>query len=316
MTQTVLPYQPQFSDYRPPADIPNHDGQAIPPTAEFFQTPPAEIGELFSAHSSLPMGKQPMPLIIRLLLLTVIPALVAYGTYYWVQNADRDSIAAIYIMGGAAFLISIPLIAVLTRFRQTCSYVGSNGLVKFTLKGSRAKIQQETFLFAEATELRTGQTRHFINGVYTGTQYHFSWTNFTGKVVRKFKGTYKSKVGIPKQNDAFWLPSAAERAWSIFLLKRMQKELETEGFVHFNLGGVNFVRVGRGFFEFGMKGEVARITNDEIKSLNLNQGQFHIHHKDARWFSSKGKFNFSYATMANARLFLLAMEKLTGYRFG
>lgn len=46
------------------------------------------------------------------------------------------------------------------------------------------------------------------------------------------------------------------------------------------------------------------------------QGQFHIHHKDARWFSSKGKFNFSYATMANARLFLLAMEKLTGYRFG
>ena len=36
---------------------------------------------------------------------------------------------------------------------------------------------------------------------------------------------------------------------------------------------------------------------------------------DAR-FSRKGTFSFSYGSTADARLFLIAMEKLTGDRFG
>jgi hypothetical protein len=53
-----------------------------------------------------------------------------------------------------------------------------------------------------------------------------------------------------------------------------------------------------------------------LRLLNLSQGRFHITHKDAGWFSRKGKFSFSYSTMANARLFLLAIDKLMGIRFG
>ena len=90
--------------------------------------------------------------------------------------------------------------------------------------------------------------------------------------------------------------------------------MEQQGFLQFNLSKNDFVRVGPGVLEFAMKGELSRVTAADIKSLNLGQGTFTIKTHEAKWFGSKGKFSFSYATMANARLFLIALERLLGYR--
>ncbi len=143
----------------------------------------------------------------------------------------------------------------------------------------------------------------------------FTWTDAAGTKVFKHSGQYRSKQGTPKKDDKFWFGRSAEAAWNNRQIAGLQRELEQNGYCQFNLGGKDFVRVGPGFFEFGMKGEVARIHAEEIKSLNLADGRFTIHHKDAKWFSSKGKFSFPYATMANAQLFLIAMEKLAGFQF-
>ena len=95
----------------------------------------------------------------------------------------------------------------------------------------------------------------------------------------------------------------------------MQAQLDQNGFVHFNIGTGQGVRVGPGWLEFCLKKEIARIEKADIKTCKLASGTFHIAHRDAGWFSRQGKYSFNYASMANARVFLLVLDKLVGLRF-
>jgi hypothetical protein len=314
--EPVLTYQSPVYGWKPPADVLGHNGEQLNQVLEFFQPAPPDIGKVLTAGSTLKEAKEPFPMFARLLLVIGLPVAIGFTAYALSSKSTRNG-GDIIIILGLILGVASPFVAWwATRFRHTCSFVGEKGVARYTLKGYRGNTPaQEIFLFENALELRTGQTRQFVNGVYSGTDYHYKWSDETGRTVFKLSGRYHSKEGNPRQGDPYWLAAAAERAWSMFEVDRMQQQLERNGYVHFNLGGSNFVRVGPGFFEFSMKGEVARITTDEIKKLTLDQGHFHIHHKDAKWFSRKGKFDFPYAQMANARLFLFAIEKLCGYRF-
>lgn len=44
-------------------------------------------------------------------------------------------------------------------------------------------------------------------------------------------------------------------------------------------------------------------------------GEFSFKYKDARWYSREGKYKFPYASIANAKVFLLACDKLLGCQF-
>jgi hypothetical protein len=301
----------------PPEDVLRHDGERVDLSRRFFQPPPAEIGKLYTAHSTLKLGGEPFSLGMRLMITLFVPALMLALGLLLARNDTTDTATVPVVIGAFAAILAFAIGWYFTGFWQSCSYVGEAGVVRYIITGAPgvARAKAELFLFDTAAELRTSQTRNFYNGIYTGTTYRFNWTDAVGAKRFLLSGQYHSKQGTPKPDDKFWYASSAERAWNIRQLARIQRELEANGFVQFNLGGSDFVRVGPGFFEFGMKGEVARINAEEIKTLNLNQGQFVIHHKDAGWFSRKGKFSFSYGKMANAQLFLLAMEKLSGFRF-
>jgi hypothetical protein len=315
--EPTLGCQSSASDWQPPADVVGHNGAPVDASREYFQSPPAEIGELLTAHSTLRRGQQPFPLAARLVLVLGLPVAIVFTFSYLADNASRRNRDGIMILGWSLAVIALLIAWLKTRFKHTCSFVGARGVARYTLKGGRANPPaSEVFLFERAEELRTGQTRQFYNGVYTGTTYDFGWTDAGGRRVFRLNGNYHSKEGNPKPDSPFWLAAAAERAWNMNEVERMQQQLEQHGFVQFGIGSGDFVRVGPGFFEFGWKGELARINVEEIKTLSLSDGQFRIHHKDAGWFSRKGKFNFQYSDMANARLFLLAIEKLCGYTFG
>ena len=76
--------------------------------------------------------------------------------------------------------------------------------------------------------------------------------------------------------------------------------------------------VGPGFIDFHIGSKQARCTREEIAAITINAGTFQIKRTDAQigWFSKSGVFQFNYGQMANARLFLMALDKLLGYRFG
>ena len=306
------------SDWLPPDDVTAHNGEPIDRTRDFFQPPPAEIGKVLTAHSTLVRGKEPYSLGGRLMIVLFAPALILAIGYLITGDGPQygNTIGPLIPMAVVA-VIAFAVGWYYTGFSQTCSYVGEEGLARYVLKGPKATtpVTPEVFPFQQASELRTAQTRNFYNGVYTGTTYHFTWTDPTGSKRFKLSGNYRSKEGTPKKDDKFWLGRSAEGAWNMRQSAALQKELEAKGYCQFNLGGGDFVRVGPGFFEFGMKGEVARINAEEIKTLNLSDGRFVIHSKDAKWFSRAGKFSFQYGKMANAQLFLYAMEKLSGFTF-
>ena len=56
---------------------------------------------------------------------------------------------------------------------------------------------------------------------------------------------------------------------------------------------------------------------DDIASVSIENGMFTIKRRDAKvgWFSAKGVFSFAYDSMANAKVFLMAVDELLGLTY-
>jgi hypothetical protein len=131
----------------------------------------------------------------------------------------------------------------------------------------------------------------------------------------KLSGQYSSQKGTPKGKDPYHFASGGEIAWSEFLLDALQTELERNGFVEFRVNKNDAVRVGPGFMEFLFGGKQERVEGEALKHISISGGQFSFKTGDAKWYSGKGKFSFSYANMSNARLFLVVLNSLLGVTF-
>lgn len=305
--------QPATPDIAIPADVPDLAGKPRPADRVFFAPPPEQIGPLFRAESSLRVGKRPFALLTRVLwvLASLIPGIVFLVLWFVAGNQNRPEYAVAWCLSALVAFVLGPVLALyFTRFRVSCAYVGQLGAIRYTLRGDlQAKPTTEALLFEQAAELRTAQTRHYLNGAYTGTHYTFNWTNPQGRRVLLLKGKHMGQNGDPKSGDPYYFANASEIAWSMYLLNRADAELAQNGSLQFRIDAKKAVIVGPGFIEFHFNGRVDRCDAPDIKSITLNQGQFAIQHRDAKWYSSKGKFSFPYGIMPNARLFLLVLDR-------
>jgi hypothetical protein len=297
------------------AERTDHVGDPLPPDAYFFAPPPPEIGDIRSAYSSLKSAKAQSLGTNRLV-----------GTVIWTAVIGFLGIGALFLLDGMRNplnLIWVVLVAALAGLiaffncgKATCSYVGTLGTARYTALGDPNWPKSDIFLFRTARELRTTQTRNYYNGVYTGTTYTFAWTDEAGKRVYNITGQHNANKGIPKGPHPFNFARAAELSWSNFLLPTAQHEYETLGYVQFNLGGKDWVRVGPQCVELFQRGQVQQCPTANIATFSINQGVFTVRLKDAKsgflGIGSKGIFSFNYAGMANARLFLFVMGELAG----
>ncbi len=302
--------------WEPPEDVLTHAGTEIPANMVFFEHPPREIGNVLSAWSSLKEGQEPRSSLIHLL----IAGMCAIGTTLLAlviaaSSFGRLEPGVIYLSIGFGLLVGL-IAYFATRFSHQCSYVGEHGMAVFKIKGDwGSNIKEEIFLFDDAVSLNASQTRNYTNGIYTGTNYDFTWKDGAGGRMMRLNGNYHSKTGNPKAKSPFHLARMAEHAWNIHLADRLQKELDEYGFVEFLVNKNDAVRVGPQFMEFCFKGRTDRVPAHAIKSLSINNGVFVIHTNEAKWFSSKGKFSFNYGNLANAGMFIFSLERLLGYDF-
>lgn len=305
--------------WQPPPNVTLHNGTKIPVDADYFVAPPADIGEIVTAQTTLKNTKEPFAVGPRFLLVFGLSGAVGFGAFTLVRllmmnpNDARD---LGLFLGGMGAIVTAIVVILLTRFRHTCSYVGKLGVARYILTGSRDNVPaEEKLLFADCEDVTTWTQRNYTNGIYSGTQYLNTWRSVDGRGLLLLKGSFHSEAGTPKATSPFWFANSAEVYWNEFAFDRMVTQFEKEGHVDFRVNKKDLVRVGPGFLEFNFHGKSTRLSQEDIKSLSIANGTFSIHTHEARWFSSKGKFGFEYGGMGNAKLFLFALERLAGYTF-
>lgn len=296
------------------ASLRNHGEGIIAADDDFFAAPPAEIGDILSAHTTLRRHVQPTALAARIGL-TVFVGLggLAFGLFFaaMTNNTFFQLLwPAVFTIGGIALALSS------TRFKHTCTYVGRDGLARFTCQGSRESVLAEIFLFQDAQELKAHQTRQYHNGVYQGTSYAFTWTDIGGRPRFVITGVFRHEAGNPPDKDPYYFGTAAEVAWTVYLANQMQAQLSLQGTIYFGLGGKNWLRIGERQLILHQNDATVEWSADELAEVRVEKGQIEIRRHDARegWFSSSGIWKFPYANLANARLFLILMDRLLGVR--
>src|SRR5262249_47863480 len=251
----------------------NHGGKPLPEDIDFFAEPPAEIGPLLSAYSTLRHGKRPWSVGGRLIVGGGVGMLGLLGGGFLVSGGGVPhpfwQAAWPLGLGGAALIAGL----LCTGFSHTCTYVGREGIARFTCSGSRDHLEEsEILLFRNATELRTSQTRRYVNGVYQGTSYSFSWSDVGGRVRYELNGTYKSAAGTPSSTDPFQFARAGEFAWTVYLLGEARRQVELAGSVPFNLKGGQWIRLGPGTVTLCLQGEPLELRAEALAGVVVQQG--------------------------------------------
>jgi hypothetical protein len=312
----VLDIERDDSRWAPPPGVTRHSGDPIQPTADFFADPPTEIGEVISAETSLSSYSRPWKLMSRV----ALAGLIGWGGAMILEfalkrfNPVEQSVLVTWEI--LLFLIVAALSWYFTRFSRRCSFVGKLGLARRKCKGNRNRVVgRESFLFENAAELRTAETRMYNHGMYLGTSYAFTWTDATGKKRNKLSGTYRGENKPPAAKDPYHFAVMAEGAWTAYLFDKLVTEAEASPSARFNLGGKHFVAIGPGFLDVFVSGsEPIRLTADEVGGIQVDAGVIKIKSVDAKegWFSSTGVYKFNYQKMANSRLFLLLYARWIG----
>lgn len=211
----------------PSAKVTTHAEHPIPVEMDFFVAPPAEIGEVISAYSTLTRGNEPVAPTARMIIGILVASVLALGAILVIRQFKLGDEMFAYAEGAVVGLVGLSVVYVLTRFKHTCSYVGQHGLARYTLRGSRDGVYKvEEFDFGNATDLFSSQTSYDFDGRYVGTDYFYRWTNASGKQVFNLEGKYKSQPGTPEAGDPFYFASKGEIAWKQYLLVALQAELE------------------------------------------------------------------------------------------
>jgi len=281
---------------------------------EFFGTPPAEIGLVSSAHSTLNPTHRSfgfVPVVLIRVGFCGTLASIAFGLTEKGLAVSPLVVGLCTVLWG---LVGLCLGWYLTSFVHVCTYCGNNGIAELTLRGARENpYEMQMLLFADAAELRTKQTLNRTeHGIYAGTSYQFEWTDFDRKRLLKLKGSYYSYEGKPKAASPYWYAHAAERGWNAVFAKRMTAEFEQKGFVEFRVNREDQVRIGYRFLEFVIAGRTERLPRTEIRELRLKGGMFDVRTPEARWYHNKGRYSFRCNAVSNAQMFLAALDQL-GY---
>jgi hypothetical protein len=284
---------------------------------EWFASPPPEIGDVVAAWSTQRAGSSIWPTWLKLMILLI----VAVGAVFLanaIANASASSNkerASLAILLTCFFLPIAPLIAAaMMRWKHRIYFIGGDGVAKVTYKGDLASAKVEMLAFKDAMALRSSQTRHYHNGIYAGTNYDYNWYAYDAHRLLRLKGSFYGRKKAEKSNSPYRFALGAQAMWNRHYFARAVAELERTGGVTFAVGKTDSIRILRGALQLNFRGEQMQVTPTEIAKISLANGLFTIHHKDAGWFSRKGKFSFRYGSMSNGQVFLMLMERLVGYR--
>jgi hypothetical protein len=339
----------ELSPWCPTSGVTRHSGKPIPPDASFFAPPPPEIGNIISADSTLKVSsrsKPRMPHQLRFLLAllgglatflvgVLIIVLPSITTFNPATELAMKLVWTLILLMWCLFILAMTAFVYYsiyskTGFEHICSYVGSNGIAEFNLKGSRnGKLKSKLLLFADAKDLFTIQTRTYYGGHYSYTTYFYSWDLNAHKTLPSLGesfllflgGSYKSEQNCPEDGSTWYFANASEIAWSNYHWSNLNLQLNAQGYVEFTMrrssiiesNPLTTVRIRYGILEYVFKdGLTQHVAVSDMTKVSIKNGVFQFIHKDASRRSGQGKFSFSYGNLSNAKLFLAFLKQVAG----
>lgn len=315
--------------WKPDGEIVAHSGQPVRVDADFFAPPPAKIGQVVTAESTLHQSDNPlsaaafktrgrviMAIVFLLIAGAVVPMFIGS-----IPRGKGPSVSVILTIFGLLVLIGGFVALVVPKIRAgmhkrklpSCSYVGVNGVVRYTLQGCPDDgATDEMLLFDQAEDLVTTEVRNYYNGVYTGTNYKYDWRDAEGESLMTTDGVYKENSKKFTSLHPYIFLLSAEEQWCEHRFERLKAEFETNGNVQFIVDAKRAIRIGPGYIEFLWPDGNHRVPVEDFGDISINEGVFRFKHRDATWLGRKGKFNFKYGKLPNAKLFLAALDQLAG----
>ncbi len=304
----------------------DHWGDLLPDNIDFFKLP-KNIGKIVSGFSTLTKDIQPSTskqTTLRHLKFTGIALLISTAIIFvfGVQNPFWIAIWSIVPIGIAIWLAILG-----SEFKHTNTFIGVNGFTEFKCEGTRENIISSFEVnFKDITDLLRVTEVRKRNYTYANTAFSFIWLN-NDKIVREVNDTHTSEKGTPeKTHTNFWLNDFAERYWTVYLLDNMENEIESKGYLEFNLYSfhkeqfvkVPYIHLGIGYIKFiTAKGDTIYNFN-EIKRVYSKGTNLFIEHSNYEkkffFFESGNKNGIPLMSLSNRQFFFKAMELLLGYK--
>ena len=330
------PYKPFYSSRdRFVQDTPqfppkiDHWGNTLTDDIEFIQLP-KKIGKIISGFSSLKKGDQPLkPLkaALNIIISTLIGLAIGLAIIF-IFSVEDNLWRFIWIAVptiGLGWLRSVG-----NTFKHYSTFIGVNGFAEFECENSRDNITKSAEVnFHDITDLFVRFEERRYNFNYQNTAYGFAWMNSkTGEVVYEANGLHYDKEGNPPKDQYanFWVNKEAERYWTVYLLDKMESDLNEKGFIEFNLfgtGGVVFkpyIRIGIGYISFLKDDQTFTYKFNEIKKIYTKGSDLYIEHlnfeKVLFFFKSGNADKIPLMNLCNRQFFFKSMEILLGYKFG
>ncbi len=232
------------SRWSPPADgtVTTHSGAPLPADLFYIAAPPTDdIGVVVSAYSTVRANKGGDKGILRRIGSVLVGAwlgivVIAFGgsQLFGIPDTATLYITAVLVGGIPGFLLSAP--------ENGTTYVCQTGAIKYIWGGKDNPLKGEKwFRYSEATDLLVSQTRHYTNGIYTGTEWSFLWRRRepeTKKFQEMFRlgGRFYRSKGPADNDETFHFGTALEAAYSKFHLARSREILASGGSVPFSVG--------------------------------------------------------------------------------
>ena len=305
----------------------NHWGEKLSEDADFFKLP-KNIGKIISGYTTLTKKMKPstrsetsLSYVKSIGVALVISAGIIFGF------SVQDEIV-IAICGIIPFCLALWITSKDSAFKHTSTFIGVNGFAQFKCEGSRDNIIDAFEInFNDITDLLRITEVTKRNFQYSNTTYYFSWLK-NNKTVKEINDWHTSEGGNPEREETnYWLNDFAEKYWTLYLLDNMEKELETNGYIEFNVYNFKesmyvktpYVQLGIGYIKFMTnKGDVTYNFN-EIKNVYSKGSNLFIEHtnyeKKLFFFESGNKNGIPLLNLSNKQYFFRAMDLLLGYKF-
>jgi len=265
---------------------------------------PKSIGEIVSVKSSIEENEVKS---WEWIFLGIILPIIGWLTLLALGMAN---IPMLYI-----FLLIFPISGwlfylVKSSRKNYCFYVGQNGFAVFRiLKEKKEFVLEQECLFDNLTDLIFSQTRNYINGQKTGTNYWFDF--FTNeKKIYSVKGSYgEDENGIPIRKKVYKISALLdiENCWTSYKLPKIIDEIDKNGFVRFKT--VN--KVIELALDYIKVNEVI-IKKEEIRSLSISEGLFIIETNRTTKGFLKGyyRLTFDINQIANQKCFIALCNEI------